>query len=307
MRLIRTYRFVRNVVAGAILAGCATPYSTPTSVGLAESITAQSAQSVALSEYYADLQQQMRARGLLMQGNETRAVAVTPHILARNFEAIALHDEFRPVPAGFVHQIVPNQLKRWEEPVRISVEYGSSVPVDVRRQDSQFIETYARRLSSVTDHKVDLVTSNPNFLVLIVGEDDLDMTVSRLSSFSPGILNPASHALQNMTKHRLCIVYGIPKRTDAFSYNQAIAIIRAEHPTLLRRSCIHEEVAQGLGLANDSPHARPSIFNDDEEFGFLTRHDELLLKILYDPRLSVGMTADQARPVVQSIATELAG
>ena len=44
-----------------------------------------------------------------------------------------------------------------------------------------------------------------------------------------------------------------------------------------------------MGLANDSPDARPSVFNDDEEFAFLTRHDELLLKMLYDPRLRPGM------------------
>jgi hypothetical protein len=43
-------------------------------------------------------------------------------------------------------------------------------------------------------------------------------------------------------------------------------VIRAEHPDLLRLSCLHEEIAQGLGLPNDSPRARPSIFNDDEEF-----------------------------------------
>ena len=64
---------------------------------------------------------------------------------------------------------------------------------------------------------------------------------------------------------------------------------------------------QGLGLANDSPQARPSIFNDDEEFGLLTRHDELLLRILYDSRLSPGMTEEEARPVVEIIAAELLG
>ena len=32
-----------------------------------------------------------------------------------------------------------------------------------------------------------------------------------------------------------------------------------------------------MGLANDSPEARPSIFNDDEEYALLTGHDEMLL------------------------------
>ena len=86
-----------------------------------------------------------------------------------------------------------------------------------------------------------------------------------------------------------------------------MALIRAEHPDLVRRTCIHEEIAQGLGLPNDSPTARPSIFNDDDEFALLTSHDELLLKMLYDPRLKAGMTADEARPVARIIARELMG
>ena len=86
-----------------------------------------------------------------------------------------------------------------------------------------------------------------------------------------------------------------------------MAVIRAELPPLLRTSCIHEELAQGMGLANDSPGARPSIFNDDEEFALLTRHDELLLRILYDPRLRPGMSEAEAAPIVRRIATELLG
>jgi len=82
---------------------------------------------------------------------------------------------------------------------------------------------------------------------------------------------------------------------------------RAEPPDLLLFRFIHEEVSQGLGLANDSPSARPSIFNDDDEFALLTTHDEQLLSILYDPRLSPGMTAGQARETVRKIATEKVG
>jgi hypothetical protein len=88
---------------------------------------------------------------------------------------------------------------------------------------------------------------------------------------------------------------------------QAVAVIRAEHPDLMRLSCIHEELAQGLGLANDSPRARPSVFNDDEEFALLTRMDEILLKILYDRRLRPGMTESEARPIVEVIAAEIMG
>ncbi len=86
-----------------------------------------------------------------------------------------------------------------------------------------------------------------------------------------------------------------------------MAFVRAEHPDLMRRSCFHEEMAQGMGLANDSPAARPSIFNDDDEFALLTTHDEMLLRMLYNPRLRPGMTPDQARPIASEIAAGLIG
>ena len=75
----------------------------------------------------------------------------------------------------------------------------------------------------------------------------------------------------------------------------------------MRLSCLHEEIAQGLGLANDSPRARPSIFNDNEEFALLTPQDELMLRMLYDPRLTPGMTEGQARPIAAALATQFLG
>ena len=76
---------------------------------------------------------------------------------------------------------------------------------------------------------------------------------------------------------------------------------------LLRLSCLHEEIAQGLGLPNDSPRARPSIFNDDEEFALLTGMDEDMLRILYNPALRPGMSEDEARPIIRDLATQLVG
>jgi len=110
----------------------------------------------------------------------------------------------------------------------------------------------------------------------------------------------------NLPRDQLCIVVAFSEGGTA-SYAKAVAVIRAEHPDLLTTSCIHEELSQGLGLANDSPQARPSIFNDDEEFGLLTRHDELLLKMLYDKRFKTGMSAAEADPIAQIIASELVG
>ncbi|MEL6317884.1 MAG: DUF2927 domain-containing protein, partial [Pseudomonadota bacterium] len=83
--------------------------------------------------------------------------------------------------------------------------------------------------------------------------------------------------------------------------------LSAEIGGLLRRACIEEEMAQMMGLTQDHPEVRPSIFNDDNEFALLTRHDEELLRLLYDPRLRAGMTRAEAAPIVRRIALEIRG
>ena len=113
-------------------------------------------------------------------------------------------------------------------------------------------------------------------------------------------------AIENLGRESYCLVVAADPADDGV-ITQAVAVIRDELPVLLRLSCIHEELAQGLGLANDSPSARPSIFNDDDEFGRLTAMDERMLSMLYDPRLKPGMDAAEARPIVARLAAAQLG
>ena len=84
-----------------------------------------------------------------------------------------------------------------------------------------------------------------------------------------------------------------------------MAIVRAEHPPRPRRSCFEEEPAQAMELTDDSAETSPSIFGD-EEFGVLTRHDEALLRMLYDPHLRPGMTPAEMAPLLPAVARDAA-
>ncbi|MEL6476679.1 MAG: DUF2927 domain-containing protein [Pseudomonadota bacterium] len=86
----------------------------------------------------------------------------------------------------------------------------------------------------------------------------------------------------------------------------AIIFLRASLPDLLLTACVEEEYAQALGLVNDDPSVRPSLFNDDGEFARLTTHDRALLRLLYDRRLTTGMARADAMPIARRIAVELA-
>lgn len=267
-------------------------------------ISEPSAESKALSVYYRRLQNDLVARGLLRQDGGGPDTPFTDTMLARNFEQIAHYDEYTVVAERLRAVRSPSPLRRWDKPIRMSVEFGDTIPRDQRVADTVTVTNYAGRLARLTGLQITQTDANPNFFVLFLNEDDRRGYEGRLRQIVPGIAESAVRAVIDLPRTQLCIVIAFADG-DGTSYDKAVALIRGEHPDLLRLSCIHEEIAQGLGLANDSPNARPSIFNDDEEFGLLTRHDELLLRILYDPRLRTGMTADETGPIVRQIATEL--
>lgn len=266
----------------------------------------RSVQSELLAEYYARLQRDLLSRGLLRGDGGGADTPFTDVMLARNFVRIALYDEYVPGAEISAGEPVMSRLRRWESPVRMDVRFGATVPAEQQARDRATIGAYAARLSRVTGLPITQGAVGANYTVFVVNEDERLALGDQLRAAAPGIGDQTVRTIVNMPRSVLCLVVAFSEGGSPV-YTRAIAVIRGEHPDLLRSACVHEELAQGLGLANDHPQARPSIFNDDEEFGLLTRHDELLLKILYDDRLRPGMSPTEAAPIVSVIATELMG
>ena len=260
-----------------------------------------SARSRALSRYYAKVQDNLLAQGLLRTGGGGPDTPYTDTDILRNFEQIAFYDEYARNRGLQRSSGQAGGLRKWTAPVRMTVEFGASVPLAQRESDRQAVASYAARLSRITGHPISTTPANANFNVLIMGEDDRDQAIARIRELVPNINSTSLALFANLPRPIHCLVVAFSGQGEDYTYRRAIAFIRAEHPDLLRRACIHEELAQGLGLANDSPHARPSIFNDDDEFALLTTHDEELLRLLYAPDLKPGMTIDQARPILRRL------
>lgn len=266
-----------------------------------------SAASLELRRYYARVEQDLLTRGLMRTDGGGVDTPFTEAMLVRNFERIALAEEYTRGAGLQPSNGALNEIKKWTVPVRIGVTFGDTVSPEAREKDRQTLASYTRRLERVSGHSISVVTTQPNFHVLVMGEDDKQQLRDTLDRIAPG-MEPSSRAIfVNLPRAIHCLVVAFSDSTSGSAYRKAVALVRSEHPDLTRRACFHEELAQGLGLANDDQNARPSIFNDDEEFALLTTHDELLLRILYDPRLQPGMTATQARPIVQRLAEELTG
>lgn len=267
-----------------------------------EAQSSESSQSV--RSYYAGIEAQLLQAGELRRDQVPLDAPIDAETLADNFITIALHDEYTRSGSDIVAGGNEAPLRRWQEPVRVDLEFGASANTATQSQMRTEVANYASRLASITGHSVGMTDGTGNFTVLVVNDDERREIGPQLARLVPGIPAHDLSALQQLPQDIYCTVFAYSQGNSA-SYAHAVALIRAELPPVLRLSCIHEELAQGMGLANDDPGVRPSIFNDDEEFALLTRHDELLLKILYDARLRPGMTKAEAEPIVREIAAEL--
>jgi|GEM_PF-668011 len=82
-------------------------------------------------------------------------------------------------------------------------------------------------------------------------------------------------------------------------------LIGADIPASLRRDCVLEEVVQAMGLPADACHYRPSLFCEADRVYRLHGPDAILLRTLYDPRLTPGMSRAEAMPIAREIIWEL--
>lgn len=265
-----------------------------------------SAESRALRAYYAKLQSDMLARGLMRSDDGNRDAPFNARMLTANFIRIAMYDEFDNSSGRLVARETESRLRRWQDPVRMTLHFGASIPESRRGTERARVASFLARLTRVTGHPIRLVDRDGNFQLHIVDEDERRALGPAVAAAMPGMSPSEIATFTDMPTSTYCQVSAMVDNASS-EYRRAFAVVRTEHPDLLHLACLHEEIAQGLGLPNDSPLARPSIFNDDQEFALLTPMDELMLRMLYDARLRPGMSIAEARPIVATIAEELLG
>ena len=215
--------------------------------------------------------------------------------LSNSFEDIVFQYEFHFRDGILIRAPIEKPLKRWEGTIRYQL-IGDAV----EQRDIQTVAHLTARLSTLTGLQFTAVDQAPDMQISIATAKGRREISQMLGETGQDIYRQR-YDLWRRTPGWVC---GATLSSDANDRNrlvQAHIFLPAEASGLRRQACLHEEIVQSLGLTNDSDRARPSIFNDDQEFALLTTHDEILVAALYDPRLSPGMNAGQATPIARRI------
>ena len=246
-------------------------------------------------ETYLRLTEKLQSKGHLRVDTAPRDVVYDVRALAENFQEVAFSYEFHFQGKRLINRRLEKPLKRWRGVIRYRMD-GDGV-TDADRAE---VAKLTSRLGELTGLAFVPSDGAHDMLITIASAPDR-RRISRMLSERGLATYRERYDIWRRKPGWLCGATLSSSTEDPARLVYDHVFLAAEITGVLRKSCLHEEVTQSLGLTNDSATARPSIFNDDHEFAVLTQHDETLLRLLYDPRLNPGMSAVEAMPIARRI------
>jgi hypothetical protein len=168
-----------------------------------------SAASEAARQHYARVQADLLARGLMRTDGGIEDAPFTDTMLAENFIRIALYDEYTRTAQGLVAKPEQSRLRRWEQPIRVGLRFGTSVPPERQATDRARIASFLARLQRISGHPIRLSDSQPNFFVYIVNEDERRALGPVIRATLPGLAPADVAGITEMPRSTYCLVYAL--------------------------------------------------------------------------------------------------
>ena len=219
-----------------------------------------------LREFYASVEGDLTASGRMRRETAPADAPFTDADLIRDFDRIALHDEYVDLGGRFVHSRDAGAAPplgqagaRRGDDRRLDPARGRRPRPRQRRRLHPAPRAPDRRSTCGSARGTDV-----NFLVLFMTSAERDgLRRPGARALYPNFAPAVMQALRDTPLDTFCTAYAFSEPAAPSIYSAVIVLIRAEHPPFTRLSCVHEEMAQAMGLPNDSPEARPSLFNDE--------------------------------------------
>ncbi|MEO1871440.1 DUF2927 domain-containing protein [Cobetia amphilecti] len=213
-------------------------------------------------------------------------------VLTDSFMEVALKREYQPGSSA--------SLVRWQAPIKVRVDsqLGNS------RMQRQMSEVQFRHLAAITGQPLSFVSSarEANLRIAFIARDHM----TREATAYVGKQQAATPGMRKALREGVCLT--LFKTGPDHAITSGLILIPADYARQKARlvDCVVEESAQLMGLPNDSDRVFPSVFSDVTVDTWLSPLDYVLLKMLYAPELSPGMSAAQVRAALPAVIQRLA-
>ena len=245
-------------------------------------------------------QESLLRGGFLRTERDPREITYNNADIARSFRRIMFFDEFALENDSYRPGLTMRALEKRSGPVAYALS-GKGVTA----RDRGHLAEIAARIAKLTGLDIHPArdANTPTAAHIFIAnrkerQDFADILAER------GAASPLVAELRNDLNGNVCIAVPFQPRSGRGAAHYLI-FIPDELQGVLRRACIEEEFAQAFGPAADFAGARPSIFNDNQEFALFTEFDSWMFRVLYDQRLKAGMLESEAMPIVHRILAEI--
>jgi len=206
--------------------------------------------------------------------------------LTRGFFALAFGSDLRIGAA-------PRGIRRFDHPIRVAVVAGGSV--DRAAAMTRVLEEYAAKIpnlhlsiaSGTAPADVELrLIDEKNFKSALQAAFGAKVTKTFVARTDPQCMTSVKSGTEGDIVRAFSFII-VDKGDDVFF------------------DCAYHELLHAFGLSNHDQHNPWTALNQKRMVGYLTVYDRALLTLLYDPRLTPGMTAAKARAELPRVIQDL--
>jgi hypothetical protein len=206
--------------------------------------------------------------------------------LTRGFFALAFGSDLRIGAA-------PRGIRRFDHPIRVAVIAGGSV--DRNAAMARIIDDYARTVPSL---HLSLVAASAPAEIEVRLIDERNFKSALQAAFGAQVTAAfiARTDPQCMTS--------VKSSADG-AIVRSVSFIIVDKGDAVFLDCAYHELLHAFGLSNHDQRNAWTTLNQKRMVGYLSVYDRALLTILYDRRVTPGMTADRARAVLPGVIRDL--
>ena len=185
-----------------------------------------------------------------------------------------------------------DRIRKYVTPVRVFVD---GIRADRKAQLAQVVADIGRRVQHL-DLAMAAHADDANVTVKLVRDRDLTRTIAQDYGKERAKEIKASLDPQCLSGFR---------KNEAYEIERSNVILTVDNGDFIFFDCAYEELLQSLGPINDTSSVPWTMFNDKVSMGFFGVYDQYILNLLYDPRITPGMTVEEVKAVLPAALADV--
>src|SRR4051794_4527664 len=228
---------------------------------------------------------------------ELPAIASRQRAEKKNFTDREIIEGFLKTAFGAEYHLAGrvDRIRKYDVPVRVFADGADRA--DRKAQLARVVADIGQRVQHLD---IAMVSSGgeANVVVNLVRDRDLSRTITKFYG--------SERAKEIHTSLDPQCLSGF-RKNEKFEIEHSDVILTVDSGDFVFLDCAYEELLQALGPINDTNAIPWTMFNDGVQMGFFDVYDQLILNILYDPRIKAGMTIQEVNAVLPEVLADVRG